>query len=394
MKCARFIFISLFTFVGTARADLNVLNTAHYRIHTDLDRALADDLAKRMESMYAEYSQRLAGFNTAGDQRFEVYLFAHRKDYTQMTGDAFANTGGIFISSRNLLAAFLEDQGRDGLRRTLQHEAFHQFAYTAIGPNLPVWLNEGIAQIFEEGIWTGQHFIIGQVPPRRIRQLKADFTDHRLIRFKEFLAITDAQWQHDLADPLTAGAHYNQAWAMTHFLIFATDENNQPKYRARLITLLKFLHDGQKADDAFRHAFSDNFDGFQERFLEYAHSLEPTREAAAIENQSVLADLLVGLRAQGKRFDDVDTFRKFVSAGGYRLRYTKGAVQWSTAVDPSIYFSDSAGRLMNRDQLYFSIRAGAPLADIVCEPIEHMQFRTIFYDTQSKPDHETIIEFK
>ena len=52
---------------------------------------------------------------------------------------AVAEAGGMFLPGRNLLAAFLEGQGRQQLRRTLQHEAFHQFAYNAISPDLPIW---------------------------------------------------------------------------------------------------------------------------------------------------------------------------------------------------------------------------------------------------------------
>src|SRR5438093_11038290 len=113
-----------------------------------------------MEQMYAQYSARWSNFLPPQDDRFEVYLFRRRTGYLRFTGQDPKNTGGIFIPSRNLLAAFLEEQGRDGLWRTLQHEAFHQFALRAIGPQLPVWLNEGIAQIFEEGLWTGNEFNI------------------------------------------------------------------------------------------------------------------------------------------------------------------------------------------------------------------------------------------
>src|SRR6185437_8222678 len=121
------------------------------------------------------------------DDLFEVYIFQKRADYVRFTEDRFPNTGGVFIPRRKLLAAFLENQGRDGLRRTLQHEAFHQFAFRAIGPELPIWLNEGLAQIFEEGIWTGSQFIIGQVAPRRVRQLDQDMREQRLTEFRKFL---------------------------------------------------------------------------------------------------------------------------------------------------------------------------------------------------------------
>jgi hypothetical protein len=40
-------------------ADLRVLDASHYRIHTDLDRQLTEDLARRMDVMYEEYARRM-----------------------------------------------------------------------------------------------------------------------------------------------------------------------------------------------------------------------------------------------------------------------------------------------------------------------------------------------
>jgi hypothetical protein len=294
----------------------------------------------------------------------------------------------------NLLAAFLEGQGRDALRCTLQHEAFHQFAYTAIGTNLPVWLNEGIAQVFEEGLWTGRGFMIGQVAPRRIRQLQLDMSNHRLVPFKDFLLVTDADWAKGLANGTKAASQYDQAWAMTHFLVFATDESGRPKYRSRLIEMLKLIHNGVKAPDAFVQAFSDNIDGFQQRFVEYTRTLQPTREATFAEYQSVMADMLVLLNGDGQRFDDVEAFRQYITQGGYRLRYSKGDSQWSTNNDANVYFRDALGRTMTHEQLYFSTRGGAPLPDLVCRPIDGLQFRTIFHDGFDRIDHETIADGK
>jgi hypothetical protein len=375
-----------------ALAELRVVETTHYRIHTDLNPRLAEDLAVRMDAMYRQYSVRLADFNPKQAGKFEVYLFAKRQDYSNFTEDKFPNTGGVFIHRRNLLAGFLEGQGRDGLRRTLQHEAFHQFAASAIGPNMPVWLNEGIAQVFEEGIWVGSQFKIGLVPPRRLRQLTQDLEQQRFMRFREFLALSDVQWRADFAQATTSASRYSQAWAMTHFLIFATDERGLPRYRSRLIQMLKLLDNGRSAQDAFVAAFSDNYDGFEQRFLEYARTLTPTPEAVYLEYQSVLADMLVVLESRGHTFDDAAAFRTFLSDGGLRLRYSKGDVQWSTDTDPAVYFRDSQGRAMTSEQFFFSTRGGAPLADIVCRPIEGLTFRTIFHHEPGKVDHETIVE--
>src|SRR2546423_10702322 len=65
----------------TARGDapasvLRVLASRHYRIHTDLEPAFAEELARRMDGMYDEYDRRLADFRGEGERPvFDVYLF-------------------------------------------------------------------------------------------------------------------------------------------------------------------------------------------------------------------------------------------------------------------------------------------------------------------------------
>src|SRR5688500_16196698 len=90
-----------------------ILSTRHYRIHTDLEKALAEDLAKRMDAMYDEYARRLSNFKAPPEsKKFDVYLFAKRADYLKLTGGKSNNTAGITIPALNVVAAFLEGQGR------------------------------------------------------------------------------------------------------------------------------------------------------------------------------------------------------------------------------------------------------------------------------------------
>ena len=376
-----------------AAADLRTLRSAHYLVHTDLDTALAEDLAKRLDAMYDEYAQRLVGFNAIDpSQKFEVYLFAERDDSMRLTGNRFPNTGGIFMSRRNLLAAYLEGQGRDALRRAIQHEAFHQFAYAAIGPSIPTWLNEGMAQYFEEGIWTGTRFTFGQVPPRRLRQLQHDMTAKQIVPFTTMLAMTDDEWQSTLTTDAHRGAtQYNQAWAMTHFLIHGT--NGNVRYRPLLIRMLKLLHAGRKPAEAFAEAFSPNVDGFQARFEEFATALEATPEATLIERQTVLADLLIESAKAGRRYGDVRQFREDVVATNVRLRYTKGQVKWQTSPDLRVYFADLDDRPFDANELYFDHRGTSPLPDLVCRGTGATRLRTRFHDAGgSRIEHEVLCE--
>ena len=293
--------------------------------------------------------------------QLQVFLFARQADYLHFTNDRLRNTGGVYIPKRNLLAAFLEGQGRDGLRRTLQHEAFHQFAYNCVSPNLPVWLNEGLAQLFEEGIWNGESFWLGQAPPRRIRQLQSDLKRGKIIDFESMLRLTSEQWAANLVGDHDLGAtEYNQSWAMVYFLVHAKDKQGNEKFRGRLIRMLQFLHDGRDGESAFREAFSDNIRGFQDRFNEYAAALEPTSEATLMDRQGVLGDLLAELAKRGRRFTSFPSFKRAALAGGYRMHYTKGELQWDSDPDLRIYFADLDGRALPPEQLYFEPRDAPP----------------------------------
>jgi hypothetical protein len=377
-------------------AEFRDFNSRHYRIYTDIDPILADDLARRMDQMYDQYAARLRQFVSGKEAmpRFEVRLYAKQADYLAYAGPQFKNTGGVFMSGKRIVAAFLEGQGRDGLRRTLQHEAFHQFAHTYIHPELPVWLNEGMAQVFEEGIWTGREFLLQQAPPRRIRQLNADMTAGRLFQFGTMTRMTLAQWAANLETDHEVGAtQYNQSWAMVYFLVNAQDEIGREKYRGRLLRMMQLLHDGKSADDAFAESFGGNLKSFQERFVEFAKDLKATPEATVIENQGVLADLLTELDSRGRRFDSVAAFRTVALKNRYRLNYTRGQLKWTTDANPSVYFADADGKPFDSDDLFFFPRASAPIPDIVCRYKDSTTFRTRFYSLPgNKVEHEVLVE--
>src|SRR5262249_7645351 len=147
---------------------LRIVQSRHYQIHTDLQPDFADDLARRMDAMFEEYGKRLDDFQPPENApKLAAYLFSKHDDYTRLTHTE--HSGGIFMSNgrrgSSFLAGHLEHEGRDGLRRVLQHEGCHQFTYSAIGPDIPVWLNEGVAELFEDAIWMGDGYKLGEVAP-------------------------------------------------------------------------------------------------------------------------------------------------------------------------------------------------------------------------------------
>jgi hypothetical protein len=248
-----------------------------------------------------------------------------------------------------------------------------------------------MAQLFEEGIWTGRKFLLGQIPPRRIRQLKADVRGGKLVPFEQFLAVTPKRWSDNLRASAESGAtYYNEAWAIAYFLQHGPDAG----YHGRFVRFLAQLHGDPAADPRalFASCFPDTA-GFQRAFERWAAGMQPTPEATLMERQETLGDFLVGVSPKdGRVTRTMAQFRSDVEGFGVSLTYTRGAVRYTTERPPDIYFCDLDGRPYGERQLFFQAADGAPLPDIVCRPNGSFAVRTHFYDGAGQVEHESAIE--
>jgi hypothetical protein len=340
--------------------------------------------------MYEEYTRRMKEFAPPKDApKLPVYLFNKHREYQDFT--EMPNVGGVFVGhgEQSFLAAHLEIQGRDELRRTLQHEGFHQFAYATIGEKLPLWMNEGIAEYFNDAIWNGRTFLVGQVWPRRVRRLQHDIRKRQLIPFKEFTAVTDEQWQNAIKNnPEKITTYYNQAWAMIYFL----GESGREHHRRKLIDYMKKIKAGADPAAQWKKTFP-NMDDLQNEFGRWAIGLRPTTGATMIERQETLATMLI-LTHRGQRFTSMSQFRNYVLTRGLQVRSASGQMRWSTSDRPAEYFESPSGDLYDSStQLFFEPAAGRPLPDIVCRAAADARFRTRFYrDDSGEIQHEVMIE--
>ena len=378
--------------------DLRTIRTEHYVIHTDLDDAFTRELADELEFCYAEFARRMSMFEglrpPGTEEPFNVYLFRRHADYVEMSGGEFPNTGGLFISRKRALAVYLEGQGREQMRKTLRHEAFHQYSHERIGPGLPVWLNEGLAQIFEESLRLDDSLRVGLVPPDRLRQLQHDISQGRLVDFEAILKLNDDGWARTLADRGRAATQYTQAWAMVHFLIYAQDAEGRPLYRDRFNNMLRDIANGRTGWGAFTEHFGQNLEGFRNRFTQYVQGLLPTPDAKSIDDQRILAELLVLLRQRGQSFDTVESFRQHVVERRYRLECRRDDVVWSTDADVGIYFRDTRGKPLDPRQLRFLPDPAGVMPSLVRRPGDGLVYRTRFYMLDDKLMHETTCELE
>ena len=106
----------------------------------------------------------------------------------------------------------------------LQHEATHQFAFAALqGRSLPPWLDEGLAEYVGEGLFTGDSYVLGVIPPWRLARLQTEIRAGTLPTLAGVLGKSPQEWSL-----LPSVGRYDQVWSLVHFLKNAGDGKYAP----------------------------------------------------------------------------------------------------------------------------------------------------------------------
>ncbi|MGN6367072.1 MAG: DUF1570 domain-containing protein [Phycisphaerae bacterium] len=282
-------------------ARLRVFQTPHYVMHTDIPEAEAREADLRMTRMFEEYERRTAGFSGQVNGKFPFYLFKKPADY--YASGALPNSDGVFIidHSGSRLMAIAGEHTSDETWHVVQHEGFHQFASNVIKGELPIWVNEGIAEYFGEAIWTGDGFVSGIIPPPRLKEVQAALKENTFKPFDQMMTMTHEEWGSHLEY-----ANYTQAWAMVQFL--AHGENG--RYQGAFVRFMQNLNRGMNGTEAWNSVFGSNSQAFQARFSKWWMGLpkNPTRGLYVRAAVQTLTSFLARATVQKQTFTDVNDF--------------------------------------------------------------------------------------
>ena len=165
---------------------------------------LIEELALQRELL----SEKLAVPPT--DEPIHIYLFADETsyyDFLNLRFPGFPARRAIFVETDVELSVYAH--WGDHVAEDLRHEVAHGYLHATV-PNLPLWLDEGLAEYFEVGRGRGG-----------VNRPHVD-----LLVSQANLA----NWQPDLArlERLTSAAEmtqqdYAEAWAWVHFLLESED---------------------------------------------------------------------------------------------------------------------------------------------------------------------------
>jgi hypothetical protein len=239
--------------------------------------------------------------------------------------------------------ACAEDLGSKQLWHVIQHEGFHQFAHLVIGGQLPVWIDEGLAEYFGYGLWTGDGIVTGVVPPYCLKRIQGIIRQEKTVPFLEMLMMTSEEWTGHVRDSYKgdgaepgktsdktrpgkpqdgkpaddkaekAQVNYDQAWAMVHFLVHA--ENG--KYRDAFSGLIADVSHKKDWQQSFKARFGTNVKLFEQKYCDWwlAQKDDTSQELYTRVVVQTLTSYLARAIAQGQKFADADDFLKQARAG-------------------------------------------------------------------------------
>lgn len=252
---------------------LRKVETRNYTIYTDMSDLDTREASLRLTRMFDDYTARTSGFAGKVGGRLPVYLFRNAGDY--YTAGGVQDTAGMFDGQRLMVVAG-EEVGPTTWH-TLQHEGFHQFAGAVIGGELPTWADEGLAEYFGEGVWTGDGFVTGVVPQWRLARVRDTLSrEEGFLPIADVMGLTLGQWNGAMSVE-----KYDQAWMMVHFLVHAQDG----KYRNAFAQFVNAVSGGMRATKAWNATFGDAA-GFEQKWREYWKTLPDNPTAHGFDTAS------------------------------------------------------------------------------------------------------------
>ncbi len=129
------------------------------------------------------------------------------------------------LSSAERRNATLQDQVIDRTLRRLVHEAFHAYleneVYDDVHFDVPRWLNEGLAQVFEGGLLEDDVLRVDAPNRERLARLQDDLQSASPLRLSDLLAADQEAFLvlHDQPEG-TESRQYLYCWGLAHYLAF------------------------------------------------------------------------------------------------------------------------------------------------------------------------------
>jgi tetratricopeptide (TPR) repeat protein len=192
-----------------------------------------------------------------------VYIFGDRRSFDQYCDAAIGrsdNLSGVFLSDRDGNHVLIAGSSK-GVDRIVFHELTHYFLRNTVSSQVPLWINEGLAEFYSTFSARKDTVSVGLPVAEHLAWLH----QQSLIPLKDLFAIThDSKEYHE---GNRQGVFYAESWALVHYLMIGN-----PARRDQLGTYVGLIASGKSIDDAFHAAFHTSFDELERELRKYVRA--------------------------------------------------------------------------------------------------------------------------
>ncbi len=244
---------------------------SRYQVLCQNSRQLALEVNRFMTTLLGQYERYFQ--NWSGKSGARIVVFDNPDDFRKYAGGTVALTHAGLAGYCHLKTDEAGNQFYElvtfesqNLWQVLAHEGFHQFIGYELGQQIPMWLNEGMAQYFETAFIIGSQFHVGQVSRGKLLYAQALILNKQAPPLSQLI-----QWDR-ATFYANANVAYPMSWALVYYLVNSHDERfGQSEFR-RYMQDLKY---GQDDYRSFQRRFGANIDHWQTDFENYILHLQP-----------------------------------------------------------------------------------------------------------------------
>ena len=246
-------------------ADFANVTSGRYQVFAQGGHQMAMEVNMFMNAVLGQYEKFFN--NWSGKAGARVIVFDNPNDFRRYAGDITSITHAGLAGFCHLKTDEAGNQFYElvtyqdaNLWRVLAHEGFHQFIGYELGQQIPIWLNEGMAQYFETCYSIGSHFYVGQISRNKLLYAQALIVNKQAPPLAQMI-----QWDR-ATFYANANVAYPMSWALVYYLL---NSNNDRFEQSEFRRYLQDLKIGKNDLKSFQWRFGSNSNHWQSDFEDY-----------------------------------------------------------------------------------------------------------------------------
>ena len=227
------------------------LATPHFVLYTNSSQDQAPRMLSALELAYS-FFRTSEWSDSLPSQPVQVVVFAGPEEYASYRRNPQAFAYFRRVRTQNFIV--VQDFSFDSDRVAI-HEYTHCLL-SRIAPNLPLWLHEGLAEVYSSLTTDGSHASIGAELPQYPEILRRSSHDLQLL-----LGVDSKSASYTRTEQIKS--FYAESWALVHMLLLG------PGYRNTFADFLSDVADGETIPNALQKAFGLDIDALRAALRDY-----------------------------------------------------------------------------------------------------------------------------